>query len=118
MLRFDRSNILWENFQNEGILLGRIKMKRYIKKYTQGFLFVILFLIMNEIMDGISNTGELKYWIALAFAFPVYSYFLLDSSKEFDENKMFSRVNFIMYFFVLLGMISSLICMVSVGLIQ
>jgi len=118
LLRFDRLNILWENFQKEGILLGRIKMKRYIKKYTQGFLFVILFPIMTEIMDGISNTGELRYWIALTCAFPVYSYFLLDSSKEFDESKMFSRVNFSMYFFVLLGMISSLICMVSVGLFK
>ncbi|MFJ7886742.1 hypothetical protein ACIQYL_01485 [Lysinibacillus xylanilyticus] len=93
-------------------------MKRYIKKYTQGFLFMILFPIIIGIMDGIGNTKELKYWIALAFAFPVYSYFFLDSSKEFDKNKMFSRVNFIMYFFVLLGMISSLICMVLVGLIK
>lgn len=52
-------------------------MKRYIKKYTQGFLLMILFPIITGIMDGIRNTGELKYWIALAFAFPVYSYFFL-----------------------------------------
>lgn len=93
-------------------------MKRYIKKYSQGFLFAIMFPILNGIMDGIGNTGELKYWIVLAFTFPVYSYLLLDNSKEFDENKMFSRVNFIKGFFVLLGIISSLICMVLVGLIK
>ncbi|MFJ6266376.1 hypothetical protein ACIQGW_15490 [Lysinibacillus xylanilyticus] len=104
---------------DKNLFLGRIKMKRYIKKYTQGFLFMILFPILTGIMDGISNTGELKYWIALAFSLPVYSYFLLDSSKEFDiKNKMFSRVNFIMFIFVLLGMISSLICMVLIGLIK
>jgi hypothetical protein len=101
------------------LFLGRIKMKRYIKKYTQGFLFMILFQIMAGIIERISNTGELKYWIVLAFSFPVYSYFLLDSSKEFDKkNKMFSRVNFIMFIFILLGMISSLICMVLIGLIK
>jgi len=67
---------------------------------------------MFEITEGISNTGELKYWIVLAFVLPVFLYFSMDVSKEFMKNNMFSRVNFIMYFFVLLRIISSLICMV------
>ncbi len=102
--------------RNKYLFLGSIKMKRYIKKYTQGFLFMILFPIMTGLMDEIGNTRELKYWIALSFSFPVYSYFFLDSSKEFY--KVNKRENFIMFFFVLLGMISSLICMVLVGLIK
>ncbi|MFC9542564.1 hypothetical protein ACFTQ7_22235 [Lysinibacillus sp. NPDC056959] len=73
-------------------------MKLYLKKYTQGFLFAILLPIMFEITEGISNTGELKYWIVLALVLPVFLYFQMDFSKEFMKNNMFSRVNFIMYF--------------------
>lgn len=93
-------------------------MKLYLKKYTQGFLFAILFPIMFEVTEGISDTGDLKYWIVLVLVLPVFLYCQMDFSKEFMKNKMFSRANFIMYFFVFLGIISSLICMVLVGLFK
>jgi len=91
-------------------------MKRYIKKYAQGFLFAIMFPIYNALWELSWNGEEWKHWLAMALILPVVVYISLDFNKEFMKVRFFSKESVFMYVFLGLGTISCMAVGTIVGL--
>ena len=89
----------------------------YIKKYVQGFLYGIMFNVVNSIRMFPWNDEVWKHWLAFVLVLPVVLYFLSDFTKDFTKVRFFSKESMFMYIFTGLGIISCLFVGIIIGVI-